>query len=149
MSKLATILGLGVLMLAGLGGAAPGHAQGLPQGSYLGTCSGARVDGASLIARCRDAAGVEQHSALVNFDRCVGDIANNGGALSCNMGAADAAPAPAADAPVTRVAIDCSELHRRDADLKARLNIPANPVDRGRLEGELHQVQTEEDHCTQ
>jgi hypothetical protein len=145
MIKLAT----GLVLLAGLAAASPAaHAQGLPQGTYLDTCSGARVEGASLIARCRDSAGFERHSALLSFDRCVGDIANNNGVLSCNIGIAGPVPLPApAQRPVTRVAVDCDELHRQAADLHARMDATFDPIEHARIEGQLHQVHDQEDHC--
>jgi hypothetical protein len=148
--KLAPSIGLGLILLAALAASPPGHAQGLPQGTYLDTCSGARVEGASLIARCRGADGMEQHSALLNFDRCAGDIANNNGVLSCNFGVAGPVPAPMpAPPPVTRVAVDCNELHRQAADLHARLDATFDPIERARLDGRLHEVHDQEDHCTQ
>src|SRR5439155_7984974 len=70
---------------------ASAQAQGLPQGTYLRSCSGARVEGDMLVARCRTADGREQRTALAQIGRCTGDIGNHGGVLVCNH--ADGAPA--------------------------------------------------------
>src|SRR5215471_10106907 len=83
--NLASGLCLGLLLAAICAAAPPGHAEGIPSGSYLASCSGAKVEGASLIARCPRVDGSEQHSALLNFDRCAGDIANDNGVLSCTF----------------------------------------------------------------
>jgi hypothetical protein len=148
--KLATGLGFGLIALAGLAASPAANAQGLPQGSYLDTCDGARVQGMSLVAQCRDVTGIERSSALINFNRCVGDIANNDGALSCNFGIAGPVPLPApARPPITRVAVECDTLHRQAADLRARADMAMSPIDHARIEGQLDQVHDQEDHCTQ
>ena len=146
--KLASALGFGLILLAGLAVSAPGHADGLPQGTYLDSCSGARVEGASLIARCRGVDGLEHHSALLDFDRCVGDIGNNGGVLSCNMGVADRVPPPVPlNPPVTTVAMRCDDLHHEAADLRARRDATFDPILRAEVEGRLHGVEDQLDHC--
>ena len=77
---------LAAVVLAGLGWSIPAQAQGLPQGSYLQSCSGARMEGDTLVARCRTRDGREERSALAGVNRCVGDIGNSNGSLQCNMG---------------------------------------------------------------
>ena len=48
----------------------PAQAQGLPQGTYLNSCTGAHLEGDALVARCRTMDGREQHSALAGVNRC-------------------------------------------------------------------------------
>ena len=150
--KFATALGFGFIALLTLAGfAAPAaYAEGLPQGSYLDTCNDARVQGMSLIAVCRDSAGIERSSALINFNRCVGDIANTDGVLTCNFGVAGPVPLPApARPPITRVAVDCIELHREASVLRAQMDRTFDPIDHARLQGQLDLVHDQEDHCRQ
>ena len=65
---------------------APVHAQGVPPGSYLRTCSHVAVYGDRLIADCRRTDGSWGRTALRDVDRCVGDIGNMDGQLACNRG---------------------------------------------------------------
>src|SRR5712691_7099161 len=69
------------LLLAGFTWSA--QAQGIPQGSYLKSCNGARVEGDTLVARCRTTDGREERSSLAGVNRCTGDIGNNNGVLQC------------------------------------------------------------------
>jgi hypothetical protein len=64
----------------------PAHAQSTPQGSYLRSCMDARVEERTLTAVCRVAGGGEQRTTLTDVNRCVGDIGNDNGALTCNHG---------------------------------------------------------------
>ena len=64
--------------------AAPVHAQGVPRGSYLRTCSHVAVYGDRLIADCRRTDGSWGRTALRDVDRCVGDIGNMDGQVACN-----------------------------------------------------------------
>ena len=77
---------LAAVLLTGIGWSATAEAQGIPQGSYLRSCNGARIEGDTLVARCRTVDGREQRSALATVHRCVGDIGNNNGQLQCNYG---------------------------------------------------------------
>src|SRR5437879_13919469 len=77
---------LGGLLLAALCWVEPAAAQGLPQGSYLRSCNGVSLQGDNLIATCRRADGREQRTSLAGVHRCVGDIGNMNGNLSCNYG---------------------------------------------------------------
>ena len=64
----------------------PAHAQSAPQGSYRSGCTDVRVEDRTLTAVCRVADGREQRSTLTDVNRCVGDIANDNGALTCSHG---------------------------------------------------------------
>ena len=77
---------LAAMLLTGIGWSATAEAQGIPQGSYLQSCNGARIQGDTLIARCRTMDGREQRSSLAAVNRCVGDIGNLNGQLTCNRG---------------------------------------------------------------
>ena len=63
----------------------PAQAQGIPQGSYQQTCANVQIRGDTLRATCRGRDNREQRSSLAGFQRCVGDIGNNGGVLQCNF----------------------------------------------------------------
>jgi hypothetical protein len=136
---------LAAAVLAGLGWSMPAQAQGLPHGSYLSSCTDARIEGDTLIARCRKADGREERSALADVRRCVGDIGNNNGSLSCNMGGGAAA------APREGYGSDrregCGGLHRESEELRARLDREFNPLERTRLEGQLRGIREQEEHC--
>ena len=86
------------LALAGIAWAAPAQAQGVPQGSYLRSCTDVRIEGDTLVARCRRADGRTERTALSDIRRCVGDIGNNNGMLQCNY-AGDPPPPPYGQAP--------------------------------------------------
>jgi|SRR5271166_2951829 len=64
------------------------NAQSTPEGSYRASCTDVRVEDQhrTLTAVCRIADGREQRTSLTDVDRCVGDIANDDGALKCNHG---------------------------------------------------------------
>ena len=64
----------------------PAHAQSAPQGSYRSSCTDVRMEDRTLTAVCRIADGREQRTSLTDLDRCVGDIANDNGALTCSHG---------------------------------------------------------------
>src|SRR6266550_8561630 len=64
----------------------PAHAQSPPQGSYLRSCMDARVEDRTLTAVCRVADGREQKTTLTDVNRCVGDIGNDNGTLTCSHG---------------------------------------------------------------
>jgi hypothetical protein len=61
-------------------------AQSVPQGSYLRSCTDVQVEDRTLTAVCRIADGREQRTSLTDLNRCVGDIGNDNGALTCNHG---------------------------------------------------------------
>lgn len=141
-------LGLGLVCSAGLALSAAAQTQGLPQGPYLDTCSGAQVEGPNLMAQCRDAVGLEHRSALINFPRCVGAITNRDGVLTCDFGLAGPVPLITRERPpVAQVAIRCDDLHRESADLQTQREETFDPIERARLDGRLHEVQDREDDC--
>ncbi len=87
---------LTVLALAGAAILAMGSsgAMGVPQGSYLQSCTQAYVDGDTLRARCWSAAGRYKKTWLTGYAACVTDIANVDGVLTCSGHALGNAPAP-------------------------------------------------------
>ena len=74
------------LLLTGSTFLQPAHAQSVPQGSYRTSCTDIRVEDRTLTAVCRIADGREQRSTLTDVNRCVGDIGNDNGALTCSHG---------------------------------------------------------------
>ena len=82
-----TALGtLAALLVAGALGTQPANAQSAPQGSYLNSCTHIGMDRDRLVADCRRMDGRWQRTVL-DIDRCVGDIGNDNGHLTCNRGA--------------------------------------------------------------
>ena len=143
---------LAAVVLAGLGWSMPAQAQGLPQGSYLQSCSGARMEGDTLVARCRTRDGREERSALAGVNRCVGDIGNSNGSLQCNMGGrAQAVPAgPGSREPgygSDRGGERCGGLRRQGEELRSRLDREFNPLERARIEGQLREVHEQQERC--
>jgi CVNH domain len=57
-----------------------------PPGTYTRSCSEISVNNGTLHANCRDSAGGVHPTQLANFARCVGDISNFDGELTCAMG---------------------------------------------------------------
>jgi len=64
----------------------PADAQSTPQGSYSSSCTEVRVEDRTLTAVCHIADGREQRTSLTDVNRCVGDIGNDNGALTCSHG---------------------------------------------------------------
>ena len=56
----------------------------VPGGSYQLSCTDARISGSTLSAACRTRNGRTQRSALAEINRCVGDIGNDDGRLTCS-----------------------------------------------------------------
>ena len=142
------------LLLAGIAWMQPAAAQGLPQGSYLGSCAGAALRGDTLVATCRRTDGREQRTSLPDVRRCVGDIGNNNGNLQCNYGGGRAGPGPGYDdrrygEPGRRYGEEarerCFGLRREADDLRARLDREFNPMERARTEGRLREVREQEE----
>lgn len=77
------IAALTALLVSGLAGAA--HAQ-VPPGSYQRSCFHAHMQGDRLMAVCRRIDGRMQRTVLPEVRRCVGDIGNQNGVLTCNRG---------------------------------------------------------------
>ena len=71
-------------MGGGYMGHRPGMGRGLPQGSYLASCTNARMDGRMLMAVCPEPNGARVETSL-NTQYCRGgaDIANRNGYLNC------------------------------------------------------------------
>ena len=139
---------LAAVVLAGLGWSLPAQAQGLPQGSYLNSCNGARIEGDTLVARCRTADGREERSALAGVNRCVGDIGNSNGSLSCNSGGrAQAVPVGPGPGYGSERGDRCGELRREAEGLRVRLDREFNPLERARIEGQLREVHEQEERC--
>src|SRR5205085_10233656 len=65
--------------------ASPALAQ-VPGGSYLRTCSDARIFGDRLVAECQTMDGGLRRTVLRDVDRRVGGIGNMNGRLTCNYG---------------------------------------------------------------
>jgi hypothetical protein len=74
------------LLIAGSMFLQSAHAQSAPEGSYRKTCSDARVEDRTLTAVCRITDGRKQSTSLTDVNRCVGDIGNDNGALTCSHG---------------------------------------------------------------
>jgi hypothetical protein len=74
------------LLIAGSMFLQSAHSQSVPQGSYRSSCTDVRVDDRTLTAVCRIADGREQRTSLTDVNRCVGDIANDNGSLTCSHG---------------------------------------------------------------
>jgi hypothetical protein len=138
---------LAAVVLAGLGWSLPAQAQGMPQGSYLGSCSGARVEGDTLVARCRAVNGREQRSALAGVHRCVGDISNSNGSLQCNFGGRAEAVPPREQGYGSGRGERCAGLHRESEELRSRIDREYNPMERTRMEGHLREIHEQEERC--
>ena len=168
--------GLAALLFAATFWSPAAHAQGMPQGSYLQSCSNAAMEGDALVATCRRVDGREQRSMLAAVRRCVGDIGNNNGILQCGARGggvvrgqvvAGAGPGPRPDhAPGPGVGPGptppygeppagwqrarwerCHEWHERAEDIRVRLEREFNPVERGRLEGRLEEMRERLRRC--
>ena len=74
------------LLIAGSMFLQSAHSQSAPQGSYLRSCTDVQVEDRTLTAVCRIADGREQRTSLTDVNRCVGDIANDNGSLTCSHG---------------------------------------------------------------
>ena len=153
---------LAAVLLTGIGWPATAEAQGIPQGSYLRSCNGARIEGDTLVARCRTVDGREQRSALATVNRCVGDIGNNNGQLQCTYGGgrAQGVPVPGPGdrerygerrAGEPGVGSDrgeqCRGLRHEAEELRGRLEREFNPIERARTEGRLREVRAQEERC--
>jgi hypothetical protein len=141
---------LGGLLLAMLCWAEPAAAQGLPQGSYLQSCTRVSLQGDNLVAVCRRADGGEQRTSLAGVHRCVGDIGNMNGTLTCDYGGGAGPPPPPYGAPRAygeERRERCGELYREAERLRARLDREWNPLDRSRIEGRLREAHAEQERA--
>ena len=147
------------LLLAGSVYTSPAHAQGVPQGSYLRTCTDVGMRGDTLTARCQRPDGRHQQASLTGVNRCAGDISNVNGALTCNFGPGGPghAQAPGSEqrygGPGYREGYGsefrgrCEGLHREAQELRHRLDQEWNPVERARTEGRLREVREQQERC--
>jgi hypothetical protein len=55
----------------------------LPPGSYIATCKDVRLRGTTLLASCNDGKDHWLNASMRDANKCVGDIANQNGALRC------------------------------------------------------------------
>src|SRR4029077_15005953 len=76
---------IAAVLLAGTSWSPGAHAQGVPQGTYLNSCSNTAIQGDSLVATCRRTDGREQTSRLGGVRNCIGDIGNSNGILQCGL----------------------------------------------------------------
>ena len=153
-----------LMLVATAGWAPPARAQGVPQGSYLGSCTNVDVRGDALVATCRRRDGLEQRSQLHGFRRCAGDIGNNNGVLACTLRNGAQAygqvierpgrvqPPYAAPPPVYGEGRRdwrewCRGLRRRAEELNARLYNTWDPNERARLEWRLREVNEQRERC--
>jgi hypothetical protein len=65
--------------------ATPAVAQA-PGGSYPRSCTDIRMSGDRLVAECQRMDGRWGRTVLRDIDRCIGDIGNMNGQLTCNYG---------------------------------------------------------------
>lgn len=146
------------LLLAGAASIPAAHAQGVPQGSYLRSCTNVGMRGDTLVATCRRPDGREQPASLAAVNRCSGDISNMNGALTCNFGNGGRAQVPGAEprygqgpGPREGYGSDrreaCEGLRREARELRERLDREWNPVERARTEGRLREVHEREERC--
>jgi hypothetical protein len=64
----------------------PAHAQGVPGGSYLESCTNVHLFADRIVADCRRVDGGWDRTALRDVGRCVGGISNMNGRLICTYG---------------------------------------------------------------
>lgn len=135
--------------LVGVGWVSAAQAQGVPQGSYLQSCSEIRMRGDTLVAYCRRPDGYANWTWINQVHRCRGDIVNAGGWLTCTFGGPQAGPPPhgGPPGPGDRRRERCEQLHRESAQLRNQIAREFNPIERARLEGRLQEVHEQESRC--
>ena len=67
---------------------------GIAMQAYLRSCGEAHVRGDTLVATCRRADGNAERTSLPAVQRCVGDIGNMNGRLTCSYAGAPTPPQP-------------------------------------------------------
>jgi len=92
MNTIGTVVGALLVVVASC--AQPASAQGVPPGSYLRSCGEVYLQGDTLIATCHRVDGYAQQTSLPAVRRCVGDIGNANGNLTCNYARGPASPQP-------------------------------------------------------
>jgi len=139
--------GLAAVLLAVVAWAQPAAAQGVPQGSYLRSCSEVRMRGDSLVALCRRPDGRGNWTWLNEVRRCRGDIGNDGGWLNCNFaGPPGPVPPPYPDRAERRRE-RCDDLRQEARQLQRRIDREPNPVERARFEGRLQELDERLQRC--
>lgn len=150
--------GVAAVLLAGIAWAQPAAAQGIPQGTYLQSCSEVRMRGDTLVAYCARPDGYGNWTWINQVRRCRGDIGNAGGWLTCNFVAGPPGPPPygreAVPPPYGREAGPgdrrrerCERLREEARELRYRRDNEWNPIERARLEGRLQEVQEQRERC--
>ena len=81
-----SVAAFAALLITGSMSLQPALAQSAPPGSYRTSCTDIRVEDRTLTAVCRIADGREQGTSLTDVNRCIGDIGNENGALTCSHG---------------------------------------------------------------
>ena len=135
----------------------PAAAQGIPQGSYLQSCSEVRMRGDTLVAYCRRPDGYGNWTWVNNASRCRGDIGNHAGWLTCNFAAGPPGPPPYGREAGPRYEERgergerrrerCEELRQEARQLRRQIEREYNPIDRARLEGRLEEVNERRERC--
>jgi hypothetical protein len=143
--------------------AQPSRGQGVPPGSYLGSCTDVGVRANALIATCRRAGGGPLRTALAGVHQCTGDIGNNDGVLQCNFAGGAVArgrivqgpgggPPPPPGYGRDGYRDDyrenrrerCRELHQQAENLRAHRDWAWYPNERARFERRLYRVQEQQ-----
>ena len=143
----AALIGLAWLALAGFAATTPAQAQGVPQGSYLETCTDVHMEPGRLIAVCRRVDGRMNRTVLPDPYRCNGGITNINGVLRCEF-AGGPPPGPGPGPGYGDEFRERCERWRHEAhELHERLEHEGNPYERGRLEGRLHELRERLERC--
>ena len=143
------LIGFAALALAGFVAMvpAPAQAQGVPQGSYLQTCTDVHLERDRLVAVCRRADGRVNRTVLPDPYRCNGGISNVNGVLRCEF-AGGPPPGPGYGPPGGgEFRARCERWRHEAGELRERLEHEGNPYERGRLEGRLHEVRERLERC--
>ena len=143
------------VLVLGVAGTPPAHAQGVPQGSYLQSCNRVGVRGDTLYATCRRVDGYPQQTSLPDVSRCVGDIGNNNGNLTCAYRGGrppryggppayeESRPGPVPGERRAR----CEAAREQVERLRERLRTEFNPLERVRVEERLRQAEYQWEEC--
>lgn len=148
----------GSIALALVGMSPRADAQGVPPGSYQGTCTNIRMDGNKLKALCTNRAGGHVVTELRDPERCGGDIANINGILQCQPARGyGQAPPPGYAPPPERGPVGppgygerreggeehCDRLRHRARELRERLRYDLPPDERRETEHRLWEIREE------
>src|SRR5579863_2204958 len=149
--KVITSAALAAVLLTGMVWPLSARAQGVPQGSYLASCTDVGVRDDTLVAICRTADGREQRASLAAVSRCVRDIGNNNGTLHCNYAGppprGQDPPPPPGELRYGEGPEQCRGLHHEAEELRDRLSREGDAGDRGRIGVRLHEIHEQEERC--